>query len=254
MNSYDKLKAIYDEIDVLIDKKVTCGDEEFIRWETKTTRFLQRYYGMGQELKAFKNTSFSLSLSALSTPHEDFVKACLRGLKETKATFSVYLEELAEEDDIVAENGAPKNKFDKSKIFIVHGHDGELKEKVARMIEKQGISAIILSEQANLGSTIIEKIEMNSDVGAAICLFTADDVCKMDNGILKNRARQNVVFEAGYFIAKLGRTNVVIIANKDIDMPSDLSGVVYSNHATWELEVLRELKGMGFRIDMNKAI
>ena len=44
-----------------------------------------------------------------------------------------------------------------NKIFIVHGHD-ELKQSVARIIEKQGIEAIILSEQANKGCTIIEKI------------------------------------------------------------------------------------------------
>ena len=45
------------------------------------------------------------------------------------------------------------------KVFIVHGHDGELKQAVARIIEKQGIEAIILSEQANKGRTIIEKFE-----------------------------------------------------------------------------------------------
>lgn len=42
-------------------------------------------------------------------------------------------------------------------MFIVHGHDSELKEKVARRLEQQGIEAIILSEQANRGRTIIEK-------------------------------------------------------------------------------------------------
>ena len=58
-----------------------------------------------------------------------------------------------------------------SKVFIVHGHDGELKQSVARIIEKQNIEAVILSEQVNKGKTIIEKLEGNSAVGGAICLF-----------------------------------------------------------------------------------
>lgn len=48
---------------------------------------------------------------------------------------------------------------EKMKVFIVHGHDVAAKESVARFIEKIGCEAIILSEQANGGNTIIEKIE-----------------------------------------------------------------------------------------------
>ena len=140
-----------------------------------------------------------------------------------------------------------------SKIFIVHGHNGELKEAIARLIERQGIEAIILHEQANLGNTIIEKFERNSDVGAAICLFTADDVgrAKADNTERK-RARQNVVFEAGYFIGKLGRKNVVIIADPGVEIPSDMQGIVCTGSENWQFSVLKELKAMGFNIDYNK--
>ena len=107
----------------------------------------------------------------------------------------------------------------------------------------------------NLGTTIIEKFERNSEVKAAICLFTEDDMgkSKADEN-LKVRARQNVVFEAGYFIGKLGRENVVLLANKEIEMPSDLSGVVYTDNTMWEIQVLKELREMGFAIDLNKAI
>ena len=145
----------------------------------------------------------------------------------------------------------PINSY--SKIFIVHGHNGELKEAIARLIERQGIEAIILHEQANLGNTIIEKFERNSDVGAAICLFTADDVgrAKADNTERK-RARQNVVFEAGYFIGKLGRKNVVIIADPGVEIPSDMQGIVYTGSENWQFSVLKELKAMGFNIDYNK--
>lgn len=145
-----------------------------------------------------------------------------------------------------------KTSYSYSKVFIVHGHNGELKQSVARLIEKQGIEAIILDEQANQGRTIIEKFEGNSDVGGAICLFTADDLGRKNGEEEKARARQNVVFEAGYFMGKLGRDHVVIIAEPEIELPSDLSGIVYSNKDKWKIDVLKELKAMGYSIDMNK--
>ena len=139
------------------------------------------------------------------------------------------------------------------KIFIVHGHNGELKQSVARIIEKQGIEAVILSEQANQGRTIIEKFENYGDVGGAICLFTSDDIGKAKSEDSdKPRARQNVVLETGYFMGKLGRDHVIILSDDGIEMPSDLSGVVYTNTSNWQIELLKDLKAMGYAIDFNK--
>lgn len=64
---------------------------------------------------------------------------------------------------------------DRSKVFIVHVRDNELKETVARFIERLGLEAIILHEQPNGGKTIIEKFEDVADVGFAIVLLTSDD-------------------------------------------------------------------------------
>lgn len=83
------------------------------------------------------------------------------------------------------------------------------KIEVARFIEKLGFEAIILSEQANEGKTIIEKIEEYSDVDFGIVLYTPCDVgSEKDTNDFKPRARQNVVFEHGYLIGKLGREKV----------------------------------------------
>lgn len=140
-----------------------------------------------------------------------------------------------------------------NKIFIVHGHNGELKYSVARVVEKQGIEVVILSEQANQGRTIIEKFEANSDVCGAICLFTADDVGKAKDAPSESpRARQNVVLEAGYFIGKLGRNHVVVLADSGIEIPSDLSGVVYTSTSNWQVDLLKELKAMGYEVDFNR--
>ena len=184
-----------------------------------------------------------------STPDSAFIRACQAGLRKTEAIFQTYLEEMAEDADPTPNNVQPTNF---GKVFIVHGHDGELKQSVARIIEKQGIEPIILTEQANQGKTIIEKFENYSDVGGAICLFTADDFGrskKVEED--RARARQNVVFETGYFIGKLGRDHIVILADDGIEMPSDLSGVVRTNTGNWQFELLKELKSMGYEIDLN---
>ena len=173
--------------------------------------------------------------------YKDFVTQIVAFLKSYVSRF-----------DVTEENES-LSKPDLTKVFIVHGHNGEIKEAVARIIEKQGLEAVILSEQANRGKTIIEKFEANSNVGAAICLFTADDKGRNASTTSDyDRARQNVVFETGYFIGKLGRKNIIIIAGSTVEMPSDLSGVVYTNQSDWKTEVLKELKAIGYDIDLNK--
>lgn len=148
---------------------------------------------------------------------------------------------------------------EKSKVFIVHGHDNETKQEVARFIESIGLQTIILHEQASRSMTIIEKIEYYSnEANFAVILYTP---CDLGRGILetkvhpKNRARQNVVFEHGYLMAKIGRQNVCALVKGDIETPSDISGVVYTPldaFGGWKNELMKELKACGYKLEINK--
>ena len=154
---------------------------------------------------------------------------------------------------------SPKAPMDKSKVFIVHGHDGEAKEAVARFVEKIGLEAIILHEQASSGNTIIEKIEANSNVGFAIVLYTPCDegASKGKKDQLKPRARQNVVFEHGYLIGKIGRKNVSALVKGDIETPTDISGVVYikmDEGEAWKYQVAKEMTACGYEFDPSKLL
>jgi len=51
-----------------------------------------------------------------------------------------------------------------NKVFVVHGHDEGARESVARFLERLGLEAIILHEQATGGRTIVEKLEHYADV------------------------------------------------------------------------------------------
>lgn len=144
------------------------------------------------------------------------------------------------------------------KVFIVHGHDDLAKLEVARLIEKFDLEAIILHEQSNSGKTVIEKIEENSDVRYAVVLYTPCDLGRTkENNVEEEqaRARQNVVFEHGYLIGKLGRQKVTALIKEKVETPGDISGVVYismDKAGAWKTELAREMKTAGLEVDMNK--
>jgi len=117
------------------------------------------------------------------------------------------------------------------KIFIVHGHDEVMKLAVARFLEHCGLDPIILHEQPIEGRTIIKKFIDYSDVGYAIVLLSPDDMAYEaiePPANAKPQARQNVVFELGYFIGKLGDDRVCTLFRKEPEfrMPSDYAGVL----------------------------
>lgn len=244
MTDHERLKGIIDEIDALFEENGSSSPR-FKAWRSKTIRFLETKFGeKSRPVKDIEKLHFQ---SFLFDDTQDMY-AYKRDLKTAKAFLQTYLDEFTDE---IEEENITKSDF--SKIFIVHGHDGELKESVARITEKQGIEAIILSEKANQGRTIIEKFEDYSDVSGAVCLFTADDIGnKKSEAEMNPRARQNVVFEAGFFMGKLGRDHVIILADKNVEIPSDLAGVVYTDTASWQFDLLKELNAMGYTVDANK--
>jgi len=143
-----------------------------------------------------------------------------------------------------------------NKVFIIHGRDGEARETVAHVLGSIGFEPIILHEQANRGRTVIEKVEANSEVGFAVVLLTPDDAGKaMDASELEPRARQNVLLELGYFMARLGRDKVCALMKGRVEIPSDFAGVVWERmdeNGGWKQTLARELQAAGHAIDWNK--
>ncbi|MBQ3285173.1 MAG: nucleotide-binding protein [Ruminococcus sp.] len=250
MSNKETIQGIISDIDNLILSCEPFSSTPFQKWYYKTERFMKRYFGYGDEYRRWCEYFIGEN-----DPNTWTLLGTDEVLQKIRSDFEVYLEEIeeAELETITQIPEKVQKAFDKTKVFIVHGHDGELKESVARILTAQGIDPVILSEQANQGKTIIEKIEHYSNVGAAICLFTNDDEgkAKKDNN-LKPRARQNVVFEAGYFMSYLGRDRVVMIADTDNEIPGDLSGMVYTSRHNWKIDLCKDLIAMGYTIDLNK--
>ena len=115
----------------------------------------------------------------------------------------------------------------------------------------------MLFKEADKGQTIIEKLESkSSDVAFCLVLYTAcDKGCAKDEDDLKPRARQNVVFEHGMMCAKLGRNRVVALLEDGVEMPGDLSGVIYKRidpYGHWKYDVGKEMREAGLNVDLNK--
>ena len=147
-----------------------------------------------------------------------------------------------------------------NRVFIVHGHDNSAKQEVARTLEKAGFEAIILHEKPNMGRTIIKKFEDYSDVSFAIILYTECDIGRdkdAPEGSEKNRARQNVVFEHGFFLGRLGRERVFALVKGDVETPGDIEGVIYTPmdaKGAWKMDLVKDMQAVGIPADMNKFI
>jgi predicted nucleotide-binding protein len=158
--------------------------------------------------------------------------------------------------NLIPLSSAPHN----SDIFIVHGHDVHSRDEVSKFLEKLRLRPIILHEQPNKGRTIIEKFTDNTDVGFAVVLLTADDRGGAQADSVKSqkaRARQNVIFELGFFVGKLGRNRVCALYQQGVEIPSDYAGVVYiplDEAGAWRLALARELRSAEYDIDMNRAV
>ncbi|MEJ8821525.1 TIR domain-containing protein [Variovorax humicola] len=143
-------------------------------------------------------------------------------------------------------------------VFLVHGHNEALREMCARLMEKLGLKVIILNEQVKRGETIIEKLERHSVVQFAVVLMTGDDIGgKKGAGAdsQRSRARQNVVLELGYFMARIDRKNVCVLYESGVELPSDYYGVDYieiDEKGAWRYALAKELRQGGLDVDLNK--
>ena len=192
----------------------------------------------------------------------EFQAAYEKGLQTAETLLHSMLDEIKnwwDDEQTLATDGIPGNNGpDTNEIFIVHGRDDGAREKVARFLEQLALKPVVLHEQPNKGRTIIEKFEDYAHVGFAVVLLTPDDIGRLQDGEAdcRSRARQNVVFEFGYFIGKLGREHVCALVKGDLERPSDYDGVLYiplDDSSGWEMKLIGELKSVGYDIDANKA-
>lgn len=131
---------------------------------------------------------------------------------------------------------------DSKEIFIVHGHSETAKSQLKDLLSALGLQPIVLSEQTHRGRTIIEQLEYHSTTCSfAFVLITPDDLPGAAEMKSLRRARQNVILELGWFMARLGRENVILISQGEIELPSDVLGILYLQFKTDVHEVAADI-------------
>lgn len=147
-----------------------------------------------------------------------------------------------------------------NKVFIVYGHDIEAREQLELLLRRMKLEPVILQNLPVAGETIIEKLESNLDVRYACVLLTPDDEGHVTGSDKekKFRARQNVILEMGMFLVRLGRRRVAILYKGDIELPSDINGLIYIKFKKRVDEVKEklaaELQEAGFHINIKDLL
>jgi predicted nucleotide-binding protein len=245
------------------DEDLRTATARFGRWFDYTDELLALIFSGDKYASEFRmagpeisiGVSFPgkrLDVGAEFSELEEKVKAkveCLRSIIER-------LELIPELQKAEAHDEKPRPVAPSRKIFVVHGRDEAAKQQVARLLERLQLEPIILHEKPNKGRTIIEKIEQHADVAFAVVLLTPDDIggTAQQPQELKKRARQNVIFELGYFFAKLGRDKACALYKPGVELPSDMSGILYKlmdDAGRWELELAKEIRAAGITVDLN---
>lgn len=226
---------------------------EYIGWKTRVRTILESQFGFDSQV--MKNIDQGEKVGVIGGSYEHFFQAHGFYLGAIKAGIDLI--------DIKPSKSLKKeNSFLSNKIFIVHGHDELLKNQTESLLRGFGLEPIILHQKPDEGLTIIEKLEKHSNVGYAFILLTPDDTgypnteaSKPENERkIELRARQNVIFEFGYFAGKLQRNRVCCLYKEGVELPTDLDGIIYKkvhkNVSEVGLDIAKELKAIGYKIEI----
>lgn len=255
----------------LLEEPITSSEavealrRQFYTWNDYNAELLRKRFTTSELARDYKTAGGVIVIGGSSSlAHE------IKDLKEDIDAKIRYLESVKERlplfDEVSpAEPVRPRTPQQRARgsgtIFVVHGHDEQIKAEVLRFLsDVTEIVPVVLHEQANQGRTIIEKFEDHAaDAAFAVVLITPDDEGR-ERGTdepLSPRARQNVVLELGFFFGALGRARVAALYAPGTQLPSDMSGVLYTEwdqRGAWKMELAREMSAAGLAVDLNKTL
>jgi predicted nucleotide-binding protein len=226
--------------------------EDYIKTYNRLLKDLQTL-GFYKELKFIEQVPFSeQAFDSGFTKHE---QAKLREITNASNSLLQKVKLLLSPPK---SNNRITNQVRSNKIFVVHGQDNEMKTDVTQTLQKLDLDPILLHEKPNRGRTLIKKIDDYTHVSFAVVLVSPDDLAypkEKTPDEAKYQANQNVIFELGYFLGRLGRQNVIAIyrKKKDFEIPNDYNGILWIEYKSgWYFKLIKELQACNFDVDANK--
>lgn len=258
---------------------------EFAVWRRETIYTLRQIFGeQSEQVREFSSILFRPAVQQSTSSTDLPADVFQTNLQFARRLLESMVSQAESRDPVVSER---ENKImalkpeQNRKVFMIFGHDIDLKDQVMNYLYRLGLKPMALNEQAGGGRTLIQMLHENANVAYAVALLTADDIGtterefreKLDACVaqieetsqlasaLKPRARQNVIFELGLFQGFHGQGKACVIVGKDrlgrrVEIPSDLSGVRYlpvegeGNEGLFGL-LRKELLKAGLPIDLH---
>ena len=212
------------------------GSEEYAIWMNKVFSFNEQYLQDNPLHVRIHNASQGYNI------YEDSYKEIMTSLTAVLEMLTIECKSSNDEFPKTTDTG---NK----KVFVVYGHDENTKLSVMNYLSSLNLIPIDIAKEANSGQSILGKIEEYSDVRFAVVLYTPCDLGRERNEKRsKGRARQNVIFEHGYLMAKLGKHNIAMLVKGKVEIPSDVMSPVHikmGNDFSWQNDLIKELINAG---------
>ena len=148
---------------------------------------------------------------------------------------------------VVAVAGANKP----SVILLIHGHAKDWIEIQGWLKYQKLADPVVMGQEFTAGQTLPEKFEqLATEADAAIALCTPDDLASTmaEIDLTRERARQNVWVEVGWFWGRLGRKRILLLVRGDVEIPSDLDGIEYYKYSKSVLELEPNIQNFLFQV------
>lgn len=236
------------------------------RWRKRTTNALGYVYGGSQTANEFEQAASSATYVGGSEVWPQDFEAAYLAVEDAISFLQALAESLRYDDEPVPPSDVTQSEAANAPlhtgppvIFLVHGHDDTSRDTVRSFLERAGNhkhDIVILDEKASKGQTIVEKLEEHASASQyAVVLLTGDDICSQvgRERVKHLRARQNVILELGWFCGAIGRDHVAVLYETAVELPSDISGLVYIPlDGDWEKRLARELKAAHFDFSLDR--
>lgn len=246
----------------LIDGQIAQANDgspdDFDAWQHRTEVVLRSIFQVGSPTyEKFQSVHYS---PMIWTENTDSRPYRVNGIRQAVTILESAKLELEIEQEVTpptpAESVSPK-AANSERVFIVHGQDEGRKYELESYLQKLLSGApVILHQEPNAGQVLIEKLEASaSSIGYAVVLLTGDDLGRakqLEKQDEKPRARQNVVFEMGFFLGLLGRQRMAVLYEPGVELPSDLNGLVYiplDAAGGWKGKLASEMDHSGLHVD-----
>ncbi len=155
-----------------------------------------------------------------------------------------------------------KSVSDRRRIFVVCGTDDEMKQAITNALTKLWLVPVVMCEEPSQGRKIVEHFADYKDVGFAVVLLSPDDFAySKDDSPTKRRLRprQDVVFELGFLLGKLGNDHILVIYREcaNFECLTDFEGLkltAFDDRDSWKLALIRELSNSGYTVEAARIL